>query len=174
MNFKKELQDEILSYIDSSIDYTKSMDIYSENSEDLNEIQTWVDAMEYAKKGIKEIFENYDKKDFTETDSKQDREKVSHYNQYSFGETKDIMYEVSSYYPPTVSPAISNIIKYVLRAPFKGTPLKDIIKARDYINDSISEMKQLSNDDVGEEQLNKTYNFFETLFKEMNEHDGRK
>ena len=55
MNFKKELQDEILSYIDSSIDYTKSMDIYSENSEDLNEIQTWVDAMEYVKKGIKEI-----------------------------------------------------------------------------------------------------------------------
>lgn len=81
-----------------------------------------------------------------------EREKVSHYNKYCFGEVKDVMYEVSSYYPQSMSPAISNVLKYIFRAPFKGTPLSDLIKARDYINDAINELNFLLNDKDTDEQ----------------------
>ena len=35
-----------------------------------------------------------------------------------------------------------NVIKYVCRYPYKGTPLRDLEKARDYVNHLIDKLKQ--------------------------------
>lgn len=40
-----------------------------------------------------------------------------------------------------------NVIKYVCRYPYKGTPLKDLYKARDYINHLIAKQKEKENNE---------------------------
>ena len=66
----------------------------------------------------------------------------SHYNQYSI-EVKDLIVEVSEYFPPKMVFAIGNVIKYVLRAPFKGSCLEDLEKAQFYLAGAIHIYKDL-------------------------------
>ncbi len=51
-----------------------------------------------------------------------------HYTSYSF-EVVDVIDEVVPHYPSTYSGHIQNAIKYILRAPFKGSLRKDLKKA---------------------------------------------
>ena len=74
----------------------------------------------------------------------------SHYNQYSI-EVKDLIVEVSEYFPPKMVFAIGNVIKYVLRAPFKGSCLEDLEKAQFYLAGAIHIYKDLRDLRGGEE-----------------------
>lgn len=59
-----------------------------------------------------------------------------HYNSYSF-EVVDVIDEVVPNYPASYSGHIQNAIKYIFRAPFKGTLKKDLKKAVWYLNHAI-------------------------------------
>ena len=59
-----------------------------------------------------------------------------HYNNYSFA-VVDVIDEVVPNYPSTYSGHIQNAIKYIFRAPFKGTLKKDLKKAVWYLNRAI-------------------------------------
>lgn len=59
-----------------------------------------------------------------------------HYNSYSF-EVVDVIDEVVPNYPASYSGHIQNAIKYIFRAPFKGTLRKDLKKAVWYLEHAI-------------------------------------
>ena len=59
-----------------------------------------------------------------------------HYNSYSF-EVVDVIDEVVPNYPASYSGHIQNAIKYIFRAPFKGTLKEDLNKAVWYLNHAI-------------------------------------
>ena len=59
-----------------------------------------------------------------------------HYNSYSF-EVVDVIDEVVPNYPASYSGHIQNAIKYIFRAPFKGTLKEDLKKAVWYLNHAI-------------------------------------
>lgn len=59
-----------------------------------------------------------------------------HYNSYSF-EVVDVIDEVVPNYPASYSGHIQNAIKYIFRAPFKGTLKDDLKKAVWYLNHAI-------------------------------------
>ncbi|AFY98372.1 nucleotide kinase [Leuconostoc phage LN25] len=59
-----------------------------------------------------------------------------HYNNYSF-EVVDVIDEVVPNYPASYSGHIQNAIKYIFRAPFKGTLKEDLKKAVWYLNHAI-------------------------------------
>lgn len=59
-----------------------------------------------------------------------------HYNSYSF-EVVDVIDEVVPNYPANYSGHIQNAIKYIFRAPFKGTLKEDLEKAVWYLNHAI-------------------------------------
>lgn len=59
-----------------------------------------------------------------------------HYNNYSF-EVVDVIDEVVPNYSPAYSGHIQNAIKYIFRAPFKGTLKEDLKKAVWYLNHAI-------------------------------------
>lgn len=59
-----------------------------------------------------------------------------HYNSYSF-EVVDVIDEVVPNYPASYSGHIQNAIKYIFRAPFKGTLKEDLKKAAWYLNHAI-------------------------------------
>lgn len=71
--------------------------------------------------------------DLKETD---DINHPKHYNSYSF-EVVDVIDEVVPNYPSTYSGHIQNAIKYILRAPFKGTLREDLEKAVWYLEHAI-------------------------------------
>ena len=73
-----------------------------------------------------------------------------HYTRYSI-EVKDLIVEVSEYFPPKMVFAIGNVIKYVLRAPFKGSCLEDLEKAQFYLAGAIHIYKDLRDLRGGEE-----------------------
>ena len=59
-----------------------------------------------------------------------------HYNSYSF-EVVDVIDEVVPNYPASYSGHIQNAIKYIFRAPFKGTLKEDLKKAVWYLNHAV-------------------------------------
>lgn len=59
-----------------------------------------------------------------------------HYDSYSF-RVIDVIDEVVPNYPASYSGHIQNAIKYIFRAPFKGTLKKDLKKAVWYLNHAI-------------------------------------
>lgn len=59
-----------------------------------------------------------------------------HYNSYSF-EVVDVIDEVVPHYSSAYSGHIQNAIKYIFRAPFKGTLRKDLKKAVWYLEHAI-------------------------------------
>lgn len=59
-----------------------------------------------------------------------------HYNSYSF-EVIDIIDEVVPHYPSSYAGNIQNAIKYIFRAPFKGTLRDDLKKAIWYLEHAI-------------------------------------
>lgn len=73
-----------------------------------------------------------------------------HYTRYSI-EVKDLIVEAAEYFPPKMVFAIGNVIKYVLRAPFKGSCLEDLEKAQFYINEAIIIYKDIRDLKGGEE-----------------------
>lgn len=62
--------------------------------------------------------------------------KPKHYTRYSF-EVIDVIDEVCPNFDSSVSGHLQNVIKYVFRAPFKGTLLKDLRKAEYYLKHTI-------------------------------------
>lgn len=60
-----------------------------------------------------------------------------HYNSYSF-EVIDIIHEVVPHYSSSYAGDIQNAIKYIFRAPFKGTLKDDLKKAVWYLQDAIN------------------------------------
>lgn len=59
-----------------------------------------------------------------------------HYNSYSF-EVVDVIDEVVPNYPASYSGHIQNAIKYIFRAPFKGTLREDLKKAVWYLEHAV-------------------------------------
>lgn len=66
-----------------------------------------------------------------------------HYNSYSF-EVIDIIDEVVVHFPVVAVVYIGNVIKYVLRAPFKGRLVEDLEKAEWYLHRAIEKLKKES------------------------------
>ena len=64
-----------------------------------------------------------------------------HYNSYSF-EVIDIIDEVVVHFPIVAVVYIGNVIKYVLRAPFKGRLVEDLEKAEWYLHRAIEKLKE--------------------------------
>lgn len=59
-----------------------------------------------------------------------------HYNAYNF-EVIDVINQVMPHYDSKLSYHIGNVIKYILRAPFKGNLKQDLQKAQWYLNQAI-------------------------------------
>lgn len=59
-----------------------------------------------------------------------------HYNAYNF-EVIDVINQVMPHYDSKLSYLIGNVIKYILRAPFKGNLKQDLQKAQWYLNQAI-------------------------------------
>lgn len=59
-----------------------------------------------------------------------------HYNAYNF-EVIDVINQVTPHYDSKLSYLIGNVIKYILRAPFKGNLKQDLQKAQWYLNEAI-------------------------------------
>lgn len=76
----------------------------------------------------------------------------THYNSYSF-EVIDIIDEVVPHYSSSYAGNIQNAIKYIFRAPFKGTLRDDLKKAVWYLNHAIDIIDKENSDD---EQSNTT------------------
>lgn len=59
-----------------------------------------------------------------------------HYNSYSF-EVIDLIKEVVVHFPIEIVVQIGNVLKYILRSPFKCNMLEDLKKAEWYLHDAI-------------------------------------
>ncbi|GAK31889.1 phage-related protein [Weissella oryzae SG25] len=60
----------------------------------------------------------------------------SHYKKFNF-EAIDVIDEVAPAFEPKLSFSIGNALKYILRAPFKGTTSQDLEKAVWYLEHAI-------------------------------------
>lgn len=69
-----------------------------------------------------------------------------HYTRFSF-EVIEIIDEVVPYYDSTISGHVQNVIKYLFRAPFKGSLLDDMMKARFYLDHAIDIVQDKIEDD---------------------------
>jgi hypothetical protein len=65
---------------------------------------------------------------------------ISHPPHYTAGKVEVIDYilQVCADYPGNQAPLVGNVIKYLSRAPFKGTKDKDLQKAQWYLNKLVS------------------------------------
>ncbi|WP_459524680.1 DUF3310 domain-containing protein [Leuconostoc lactis] len=63
-------------------------------------------------------------------------EHPKHYNAYKF-EVIDIINQVTPHYDSKLAYHIGNVIKYVMRAPFKNNLNEDLKKAQWYLNEAI-------------------------------------
>lgn len=68
-------------------------------------------------------------------------QKPPHYNKFTF-QPIDIIAEVTNYYEGSTAFHIGTVLKYLMRAPFKGNLLQDLQKAAYYLQRAIDEMEE--------------------------------
>lgn len=70
--------------------------------------------------------------------------KPAHYTSHSF-EVRDVIDEVAQDYKGDIAWNIGNVLKYVMRAPFKGNLLEDLKKAANYLGHAIELIERDNN-----------------------------
>jgi len=100
----------------------------------------------------KEYMKKYGHTELAEKPEEDNINHPTHYNSYSF-EVIDVIDEVVPHYSSSYAGNIQNAIKYIFRAPFKGTLRDDLKKAVWYLNHAIDIIDKENSDD---EQSNTT------------------